>query len=143
MVTRSHLFKKIRYEEGGGAGVEFGLVLPILLLILIAVIEYGWLMTTQIVLSNAVAEGARAGIKANEYEDEDPEEFAKLAVKESFWLGPMEDDQIVAVIEDEGDSLPRRINVRVENWIYQPFTGYLPDKMLPDALAAKSVMAFP
>jgi len=143
MVKTENNFTIIRDEETGGAGVEFGLILPVLLLILIAIIEYGWLMTTRIVLFNSVSAGARAGIKADEFDGEDPEVFARMAVKESFWVGALEDDQILAEIEDEGDSVPRRINVRVEKWLYQPITGYLPEKMLPDVLAAKSVMAFP
>jgi Flp pilus assembly protein TadG len=45
----------------GAAAVEFALVLPILLAIITAVMEYGWLFLQQANLSAAVRDGARVG----------------------------------------------------------------------------------
>jgi len=49
-------------DEHGVAAVEFALLLPIILLILVGTIEFGLMMFTQEVLTNASREGARAGI---------------------------------------------------------------------------------
>ena len=55
--------KKLKIQSGA-AVVEFALILPILILLLFGVIEFGTLMYNQQVLTNASREGARAGIVA-------------------------------------------------------------------------------
>ena len=47
------------HEERGAAAVEFALVLPILLLIVFGLIQYGWLFYQVQETSYAVREGAR------------------------------------------------------------------------------------
>ncbi|WP_081072002.1 TadE/TadG family type IV pilus assembly protein [Burkholderia cepacia] len=49
-------------KQQGVAAVEFALVLPLLLLILFGIIEFGLIMFDQAVITNASREGARAGI---------------------------------------------------------------------------------
>lgn len=49
-------------DDHGAAAVEFALLLPIILLILVGTIEFGLMMFTQEVLTNASREAARAGI---------------------------------------------------------------------------------
>jgi Flp pilus assembly protein TadG len=46
-------------RDGGAAAVEFALVLPILLLLLFGIIDFGRLYFTQITLTDAAREGAR------------------------------------------------------------------------------------
>lgn len=48
-------------REGGQALVEFGLVLTPLLLLLLGVIQFGFIFNTHITVSNAAREGARDG----------------------------------------------------------------------------------
>ena len=48
--------------ERGAAAVEFALLLPVLVLILFGIIEFGLLLYDQQVITNASREGARAGI---------------------------------------------------------------------------------
>jgi Flp pilus assembly protein TadG len=48
-------------RDRGAAAVEFALVLPVLLLILFAIIDFGRLLNAQITLSQAAREGARLG----------------------------------------------------------------------------------
>ncbi len=49
-------------NSNGGAVVEFALVLPILVLILFGIVEFGLLLFNKQVITNASREGARAGI---------------------------------------------------------------------------------
>jgi len=49
-------------NDNGTSAVEFALVLPILLLMLFGIIEFGVLLCDKAVLTNASREGARAGI---------------------------------------------------------------------------------
>jgi len=53
------MFRKLRRSEKGQAMVEFALVLPILLLILCGILDFGWLYFNQLTLNNAAREGAR------------------------------------------------------------------------------------
>lgn len=136
------LFKK-KLNERGGAAVEFGLILPVFLLLLISGIEYGWYFTHEIVLTNAVTEGARRAIKEDNENDARTE--ALNAVREAFWLKDLEKDEgvenIVNVIISEDD--PKRIIVSVPVLVYKQLTGFLPSKMVPDVMGAKAVMTFP
>jgi len=49
-------------REGGAAAVEFALVLPVLLAVLMGVLEAGLVLYDKAVLTHASREGARAGI---------------------------------------------------------------------------------
>ncbi len=133
-------------DTRGGAAVEFALVLPVLLTILFGTIEYGWFMTWQFVLNNAVTEGARAAVRAREWEDEDPEEMAREAVTDALWL--LKEQDVEAFQEKlntsiDEDAEPRRIEVVVAQLDYIPLTGFLPQSLVPNYMSAKAVMAFP
>jgi Flp pilus assembly protein TadG len=136
-------------NQEGVAALEFALVTPLLLLIVFATIEYGWYLTHWIVTNNAAAEGARAAVKAREWETdthaaEDPEAFARSALIESLWTHQdLAGEYIETEILPADASAPRRIEVRVVDLPYRPLTGYLGKTMLPETLAAKAVMAFP
>jgi Flp pilus assembly protein TadG len=139
--------------------VEFALVLPALLLILFAILDYGWFMVNQAALTNAVNAGARAGIKAREWDEENPQEpdvEARRAVKESFWPFQLTDEQIdvddkVYLTDDGLESADdgrkitgtRMMRVTVTNVAFQPLSGYLPEKLLPARLGAQALMTFP
>lgn len=133
--------------DRGASAVEFALVLPIMLLVFFAILEYGWYMVNQAVLTGAVSAGARAGIKADEWNEDnpqDPREEARRAVRESFWPFPIEEQQIVA--DDDyylTESGPRMMKVVVSDLTYQSLTGYLPATLLPGNLSAKALVAFP
>ena len=51
--------KLLHKRERGQALVEFALVLPVLLVLLCGIIDFGWLYYNQITLNNAAREGAR------------------------------------------------------------------------------------
>ena len=53
------LRKKLR-GEGGASAVEFGLILPVLLILVLGIIEFGHAFQVQGTLSAAAREGARA-----------------------------------------------------------------------------------
>jgi len=57
-----------RERERGAAAVEFALVMPILLLLVFAIIDFGRLLNQQITLTEAAREGARATSISNEIE---------------------------------------------------------------------------
>ncbi|MEW6327514.1 MAG: TadE/TadG family type IV pilus assembly protein [Thermodesulfobacteriota bacterium] len=53
-------------DQKGAAAVEFALVLPILILFIFGIIEFGMGMHAKEILTNASREGARAGIVAGD-----------------------------------------------------------------------------
>lgn len=54
--------KRFGKSEKGQAAVEFALCLPIVLLILCAIADFGWVFMHELTLSNATREGARVAI---------------------------------------------------------------------------------
>lgn len=56
---------KIHRKEEGQGLVEFALVLPILLLFLLGIVEFGWLFNARISLTSAAREGARVAAVSN------------------------------------------------------------------------------
>lgn len=54
------LLSKLRKNEKGQSLVEFALVLPILLLLVLGMLEYGWMLNAKISVTGAAREGARA-----------------------------------------------------------------------------------
>jgi Flp pilus assembly protein TadG len=60
--SRSLRHKMTLHPQKGTATVEFGLLLPVLLLIVSGIAEFGMALYDKAVLTNASREGARAGI---------------------------------------------------------------------------------
>lgn len=58
---KKSFFKRCKREDGQ-AMVEFALILPIFLLILCGIIDFGWLFYNQLSLNNACREGARYAV---------------------------------------------------------------------------------
>lgn len=56
--------KMLIKNQGGGAAVEFALILPLFIFLLFGIIEGGLLLYNEQVITNASREGARAGIVA-------------------------------------------------------------------------------
>ena len=54
--------KLILKNQKGASAVEFALILPLLILVIFGIIEFGLLLYNQQVITNASREGARAGI---------------------------------------------------------------------------------
>ena len=131
--------------QSGSAALEFAFMAPLLLYLFFGGLEYGWYMTTQIVLTNAVADGARAGVIASESEDEDPALIAREAVRSGFWPFELDDGDITVEEVDSSASngVPRRLEVAVASVDFPVLTGYLPADWVPRTLSARSVMVFP
>jgi hypothetical protein len=129
--------------ESGASAVEFALVLPLLLTLLFGMFEGAWLLTTQIVLHNAVVAGARSSVAAREWEGESFEDYARQGAKEAFWIGTLSDSDIEVTILPSEETAPRRIEVSIPHYRYKPLVGFLPRSFLPENLKSKAVMPIP
>lgn len=54
--------KERKESQKGASAVEFALVFPVLLLLILAIIEFSFFLFNRAVITNAAREGARAGI---------------------------------------------------------------------------------
>lgn len=150
---RSSLGRRIRrIRRSGAAALEFSLTLPLLLMLLAAVIDYGDYMNKRVVVARAVMEGARSG--------------AAVFEQPSVALGSSISDRAKArtldVLQDLGmeckssicntqaafcsttsnsngcDTPPfQAVIVRV-TWNYEPFFGLVP---VPDQISESFIMA--
>lgn len=57
---------KLRKNLKGQSLVEVALVLPILMILVLGMIEFGWILNGKITLSNAAREGARFAVVSSE-----------------------------------------------------------------------------
>ncbi|UNC93456.1 TadE/TadG family type IV pilus assembly protein [Candidatus Contubernalis alkaliaceticus] len=63
------LFSRIKKNEKGQSMVEFALIAVPLLILLLGIIEFGWLFNAQIILTGSAREGARvAAVGGNQEE---------------------------------------------------------------------------
>ena len=53
--------RKMRSRERGAEAVEFALVVPIFILLVFGVVDFGWMINNDTIVNNASFEGARVG----------------------------------------------------------------------------------
>ena len=79
-------------EEDGAVALEFAILLPVLMVILVGIVEFSLLFTAQTTLTNAAREGARSMALHND------SATARSAVKDSaFYLSPALTDAQISV----------------------------------------------
>lgn len=87
------LIKKRFKSEKGQAMVEFALILPILLLIICGIIDFGWMFYNQLSLDNACREGARYSVVNSDIATTQIEQHIKNTFK-----GPNADDLEISIV---------------------------------------------
>jgi hypothetical protein len=122
----------------GNAAVEFGLVLPLLLALLLGTIDYGYVYFTQLTITNAAREGARVGV--TRFSKLDAEEAAKTAARDylvsaRLLLGGDLGNMIIATLNESAPVAMVRVNI---DFPFTPLIGFIP--ALPDNLHASAVM---
>jgi hypothetical protein len=95
--------RRIDCGKVGQALVEFALVLPILLLLMVGLIDFGVIMHAQIVVTNAAWEGARAGATIVNPAEGDAEIIG--AVHRSAY--GLDESKLIIDIDPEQDEPPR------------------------------------
>lgn len=76
--------KAMRKRESGQSAVEFALVLPILLLLVCGIIDFGWLFYNQLSVENACREGARVACVNTALSKQNLDKTAEDKVKENI-----------------------------------------------------------
>lgn len=124
----------------GNAAVEFGLVLPLLLALLLGMIDYGDVYFTKLTITNAAREGARVGV--TRFDQGDAVGAAKTAARDYLVSARLlekqnvdPDDMIVATMPASAAGLMVHVDI---NFPFKPLIGFIP--ALPDHLLASAVM---
>lgn len=91
-------FKLIKGEKGQSL-VEFAIVLPVLMLFLLGIIEFGWLFNAKITLTSAAREGAR--IYAIEGNNQTLVEDAVNKATSNLIVNKIEVDKSIGVVLSE------------------------------------------
>ena len=94
-----------RQKERGAVAVEMAIILPLLLMLLIGIIEFGRVFNVQISLSQAAREGARHA--AIHYDDDE------LDVEGTALRAAPSLDGLPVLVDDDADACALGVDVRV------------------------------
>ena len=109
-------------DEKGAALVEFALVLPLLLLLIGGIIQFGFIFNGQITLTSAVREGARHAVVGNS--DMDVKDKVKRS-STALMLRISEDDISVMSEIDANNNPTKKVTAMGTVEIFMPFMGFL------------------
>lgn len=118
-----------RHEEGTAA-IEFGLILPLLLVVLVGIIDYGQIHFTRLTMTNAAREGARVGVTMPEAEAQP----AAVAAASSYLASAGITASVSATTPSLGNPT---VTVTVTIDPFQPLIGLVPT---PGSLSVSASM---
>ena len=64
-----YLLQRLKNNSRGTAFVELAIIIPVLLLLMIGMVEFGWIYSGYITLTGAAREGARVAAVNGDYQD--------------------------------------------------------------------------
>ena len=117
---------RLRSEERGAALVEFALVVPFLMIMMCAIIDFGLMLHRINNLNSAVREGARFGAVRQKLT---PAMDSVKTRVQSYWRTVGTDSlpkALITVAETTDASGLRSVLVRVTNYPYKPMTPLAP-----------------
>lgn len=91
----------LRKNEKGQSLVEFVLVLPILLLLILGMLEYGWMLNAKISVTAAAREGARASSVLGEENSSQAYTVASAAANKYIGIGTLDADDVTVTVTSE------------------------------------------
>ncbi|MBO0984273.1 TadE/TadG family type IV pilus assembly protein [Rathayibacter sp. SD072] len=106
-------------DEKGAVSLEFAIVLPILMVILIGIVEFSLAMNAQITLTNAAREGARSMALHNNAST------ARTAVKNVSFLSPALTDAQISIAP--ATCTPGALSTTTISYDYRLLTGLFGD----------------
>lgn len=125
--------------EAGSTAVEFAILLPVFVALLLGIAEYGWLFYHEVVVSNAAREGARIGVTYAPGDAVDGPTAATTRVGEYLLASGLECGGGCEVsAADTGASPSRMLDVQI-TYAYEPLLGFVPT---PEAVRARSTMRY-
>ena len=114
-------------RQSGVSAVEFGLVLPLLLVLLLGLIDYGWVFFVRLNMTNAAREGARVGVTR-----EDPavaRDAAESAARNYLAAAGISTVNTVSATEPDGSAdahVKVTVTVSEAAGTFRPLVGFVP-----------------
>lgn len=124
------MFDRLRRRTGGTAAIEFGLVLPVLLIVLVGIIDYGQIHFTRLTMTNAAREGARVGVTL----PADQAQAAAIAAADAYLDRAGVEATVAATTPTDSDPT---VTVTITIDPFSPLIGLVPT---PDRLAVSASM---
>lgn len=106
--------KVMKRKENGQSAVEFALVLPILLLVVCGIIDFGWLLYNQISVENACREGARLACVNTTKDKTDLDTTTKNKVKENIAVNLKDSTSVDVNFSNPGKPIDGDVIVEVK-----------------------------
>lgn len=124
---------KRRHSQRGASAVEFALILPLLLSVIFAIIDFGWWFFTDMHVTNAARDGARRGAVT----DGTNTAVAEARVNEALGQSGLTGSAGVEATCDGDDTIKV-----VVDYPWTPLVGFLflPDVILPPTVSATVIM---
>lgn len=124
-MTRRRTWKSVRTDESGAIAVEFALVTPVFLILMIGTLVWGqyfWVAHTVQQLANDSARAALAGLDATERES-----LARSAVTaEIVDYGALRPEAAVVTVENRTDRLTVSVRYDTADAAFRVFEGLVP-----------------
>jgi len=119
-----------RDTQLGNAAIELGLVLPLLLVVLVGIIDYGHIHFTRLTMTNAAREGARVGVTMPDSEAQ----AAAVAAATAYLDRAGVDAAVTATVPSVADPT---VTVTITIDAFEPLIGLVPT---PSRLEVSSSM---
>jgi len=121
-------------RQRGVAALELAILTPLLLLMLFAIIDWGYVYYVDLTMTNGVREGARVGVtRATIASAED--DARQTAVQYISTVGTHNTIVISATMNNDG-----QLSVVATISDFQPLIGFLPETALPSRLTTQAAM---
>jgi len=123
-----------RHSGRGVAALELAILMPLLLMIIFGIIDWGYVFYVDLTLTNGVREGARVGVTRNDVSTAQTD--AKTAATNYVSTLGAHNDIVISATMTNTDQLS--VQARIDN--FQPLVGFLPDSALPSTISTQASM---
>jgi len=127
-----------RTSRRGGNAIEFALTLPLFLLVIVGLMDYGFLFAMQAGIDNAVSLACREGAMVDPgFSQTGPQDRAKsqMTIRSAeFCVGVT----CVPTVTDQGDPPARTLTCGISRPM-SPLLGFLPASMFPSTIHSASI----
>lgn len=113
------MLRRVRRNSDGTAAIEFGLILPLLLVVLVGILDYGQIHFTRLTMTNAAREGARVGVTMPETDAQS----AAIAATQSYLAQAGVTAVVTATVPSQANPT---VTVTVTIDPYTPLIGLIP-----------------
>ena len=129
-----------RRGRRGAAAVEFALVVPLLLLIVLGIVDFGFMLSDRQAVSQAAAEGARAAAVSQGDPVADGKAAMQAALKTQFGNGFSCGSGCTVTLSADGCCATAKVSIPFDEAVPLPFFGgvVFPDKLTYQATARVS-----